>query len=77
MRRVAALADAHNMKISTHIFTEQSLCIAGSSPNCMSVEHMPWFSPLFNEEMVIENGNIQIPDRPGTGFTFRGDLDFV
>ena len=77
MRRVAALADAHNMKISTHIFTEQSLSIAGSSPNCMSVEHMPWFSPLFNEEMVIENGNIQIPDRPGTGFTFRDDLDFV
>ena len=77
MRRVAALADAHTIKISTHIFTEQSLCIAGSSPNCMSIEHMPWFSPLFNEEMVIENGNIQIPDRPGTGFTFRDDLDFV
>ncbi len=71
MRRVAALADAHNMSISTHIFTEQSLCIAGSSPNCMSVEHMPWFSSLFNEEMVIKDGLIEIPDRPGTGFTFN------
>jgi len=74
MRRVAALADAHNMKISTHIFTEQSLSIAGSSPNCISVEHMPWFARLFKEDMVIENGEIQIPNRPGTGFTFIDDL---
>lgn len=56
MRRVAALAASHNMPISTHIFTEQSLSIAGSSYNCMSVEHMDWFSPLFNEQIEIEGG---------------------
>jgi len=75
MLRVANLAHAHNMKISTHIFTEQSLSIAGSAANCMSVEHMPWFAPLFNETMVIKDGDIAIPNRPGTGFTFRSDLD--
>lgn len=71
MRRVAALAASHNIPISTHIFTEQSLCIAGSSHNCLSVEHMDWFSPLFNEQMQIDAGDIVIPDRPGTGFTFN------
>nr|CAA6823972.1 MAG: Mandelate racemase [uncultured Thiotrichaceae bacterium] len=70
MRKVAALAASYNLPISTHIFTEHSLCIAGSAPNCLSVEHMPWFSRLFCEEMVIEQGDILIPDRPGTGFTF-------
>ncbi|MEM7215023.1 MAG: mandelate racemase/muconate lactonizing enzyme family protein [Pseudomonadota bacterium] len=70
MRRVSALAEAFNIPISTHIFTEQSLCIAGSSPGCISVEHMPWYSPLFVEDMHIEDGDILIPDRPGTGFTF-------
>ena len=70
MRRVAALAEAHNMPISTHIFTEHSLSIAGSAANCLSVEHMPWYAPLFNEVMEIRDGFIEIPDRPGCGFTF-------
>lgn len=70
MRRVAAIASVYNVPISTHIFTEQSICIAASEPNCLSVEHMPWFSPLFNESMEIKSGNITAPDRPGIGFSF-------
>lgn len=70
MRRVAALAEAYNLPISTHIFTEQSLCIAGSAANCISVEHMPWYAPLFQESMEIVDGDILIPQRHGTGFTF-------
>jgi L-alanine-DL-glutamate epimerase-like enolase superfamily enzyme len=70
MRNVAALASANNMPISTHIFTEQSLCIAGSASNCISVEHIPWYSPLFREDLVLEEGKLVIPNRPGLGFTF-------
>lgn len=70
MRRVAALASIHEVPISTHIFTEYSLCIAGSEPGCISVEHMPWSARLFNEEMEIKDGFIDLPDRPGTGFSF-------
>jgi len=70
MRRVASLAASFDVPISTHIFTQQSLCIAGSVQNCISVEHMPWFSPLFKESMVISDGLIEIPDRPGIGFAF-------
>lgn len=70
MRRVAAIASSHNVPISTHIFTEQSLCIAASEPGCLSVEHMPWFSPLFKESMEIENGEIKVTERPGIGFSF-------
>ena len=71
MMRTAALASAHNINISPHIFTEQSLCIAGAAPNCISVEHMPWFSSLFNEDMELIDGDLVIPQRPGIGFTFR------
>lgn len=70
MRRVAAIASAYHVPISTHIFTEQSICIAASEPGCLSVEHMPWFAPLFNESIEIECGNIQVPDRAGVGFSF-------
>lgn len=73
MRRSAALASANNLPISTHIFTEHSLCMAGSIENCISVEHMPWYAPLFNEEIQVIDGQIDIPERPGTGFTFNQD----
>ena len=72
-RRVGALAAAYDLPISTHIFTEHSLCIAGSIANCISVEHMPWAEPLFNESVEMVEGEITIPVRPGTGFTFNND----
>ena len=71
MRRAAAIASVYHVPISTHIFTEQSICVAAAEPNCLSVEHMPWFAELFNESMEIHEGYIQVPQRPGTGFTFN------
>jgi L-alanine-DL-glutamate epimerase-like enolase superfamily enzyme len=73
MRRSCALAAAHDIPVSTHLFTEHSLCIAGAEPNCISVEHMPWVAPLFRESMDIRDGMIEIPDRPGTGFSFDAE----
>jgi L-alanine-DL-glutamate epimerase-like enolase superfamily enzyme len=72
-RRAAAIASVYHIPVSSHIFTEQSICIAASEVNCISVEHMPWFSRLFNEPIEIEDGYIAVPDRPGLGFTFNHD----
>ncbi|MCP4980293.1 MAG: hypothetical protein GY935_07330 [Gammaproteobacteria bacterium] len=74
MCRVAALASIFEALISTHIFTEYSLCIAGSEPNCISGEYMPWNGQIFNEAIEISDGEITIPDRPGTGFSFDKEL---
>ncbi|UCH41934.1 MAG: mandelate racemase/muconate lactonizing enzyme family protein [Gammaproteobacteria bacterium] len=70
MRRIAALAAAYDVPVSTHFFTEYSLCFAGSESNCISVEHIPWLEALFIENMEISEGKISIPDRAGTGFNF-------
>ena len=69
-RKSAALAEAKHISVSSHFFTEASLCLAGSIPNFVSVEHIDWFSPLFNESLELEGGKLKIPDRPGHGFTF-------
>ena len=63
-------AASFDVPVSTHIFTEQSICFAASEANCISVEHMPWFSALFNEPMEITDGFIRVPERPGIGFSF-------
>lgn len=70
-RRAAALASANNTPVSSHLFTEHSLCLAGSIPGCISVEHFDWLHPLFNETPELKNGELVIPDRPGHGFTFN------
>ena len=52
---------------------ELSLCLAGSLQNCMSVEHVDWFAPLFNEPMELHNGRLVVSDRPGHGFSFSDE----
>jgi len=70
-RRASEAAAAAGVPVSSHFFTEQSLCLAASINNCISVEHCDWFSPLFNESMELVNGEVLVPDRPGHGFTFN------
>lgn len=73
LRKAAATAAANHLPVSTHFFTEQSMSIAGSTANCMSVEHIDWFAPLFREELELLDGQLVVPSRPGTGFTFDPD----
>ena len=72
-RKSSAAASAQNIPVSSHFFTELSLCLAGSLHNCMSVEHVNWFGDLFNESMELREGRLVIPDRPGHGFTFNDE----
>ncbi|MEO7370881.1 MAG: mandelate racemase/muconate lactonizing enzyme family protein [Ilumatobacteraceae bacterium] len=73
-RRAAATAAANHLPVSSHFFTEHSLALAGSLPNCISVEHIDWFAPLFIEDIELRHGKLVIPERPGTGFTYGPDL---
>lgn len=74
MRRAAHYLAAMDIPLSPHIFTEHSLHVLASSPNGFYAEHMPWFAPLFREEMEIDaDGMVGLPAGPGTGFTFDSD----
>ena len=53
-----------------HVFSEQSLSLAGSLANVNYLEHMPWFAALYCERMELADGMIRMPEGPGTGFTF-------
>ena len=68
--KVAHMAEAHDVPVSPHIFTEQSLQLCGAIANVNWSEHMPWFAPLYRERLEMVDGEILIPDRPGLGFTF-------
>lgn len=71
--KVAHLAAAHDIAISNHLFTEQSLCLLGAFANATWLEFMPWTSGLYREAIAVEDGHVTVPDRPGLGFTFDPD----
>jgi len=68
--KVAHMAEAKDVPVSPHLFTEQCLQLCGAIANCNYAEYMPWFEPLYHERLVLEDGELLIPDRPGLGFTF-------
>lgn len=68
--KVAHLAAVHDIAISNHLFTEQSLAILGAFSNATWLEYMPWTAMLYRERLAIADGHATVPDRHGLGFTF-------
>jgi len=71
--RVAHMAEAFDIPVSSHLFPEQSLAVLGGLSNALYLEYMPWFSELFRERLEFEDGCAIVPERPGFGFTFDQD----
>ena len=65
--RAAALAHAHGIEISSHLFPEFSVHLLGVAPTCHWLEYMDWAVPLLQEPVRVKEGFAQIPDRPGAG----------
>jgi L-alanine-DL-glutamate epimerase-like enolase superfamily enzyme len=71
--RVAHMAASHDVPVSPHLFTEHSLQLCGAVSNLEYAEHMPWFRPLFADQVQMVDGDLLIPDVPGMGFRFDPD----
>ena len=71
--KVAHMADAFDVPVSPHLYTEQCLQLCGALNNVIYSEMMPWLSTLYNESIELVDGDLLIPDRPGLGFTFNKD----
>ncbi len=67
--RVAALAEHRGVPIAPHFAMELHLHLAAAQPREGWVEHFDWLEPLFNERLVIRDGRMLVPPRPGLGLT--------
>jgi mandelate racemase len=65
--RAAALAHAHGIEMSSHLFPEFSVHLLGVTPTCHWLEYMDWAAPLLQEPLAVKDGVARIPDRPGAG----------
>lgn len=68
--KVAALAAAHDLPVSSHLFPEMSLQLMAALPNATLLEHVDWFAPLYQEQLALADGCFTLSDRPGWGFSF-------
>jgi L-alanine-DL-glutamate epimerase-like enolase superfamily enzyme len=68
--KVAHMARAADVPVSSHLFSEMSLQILGSLSNASYLEHMPWFEPLYGAAITIEKGEAVVPEGPGWGVSF-------
>jgi mandelate racemase len=65
--RAAALAHAHGIEMSSHLFPEFSVHLLGVTPTCHWLEYMDWAAPVLQEPLGVKDGVARIPDRPGAG----------
>jgi len=69
--RAAALAHAHGIEMSSHLFPEFSAHLLGVTPTCHWLEFMDWAAPVLQEPLAVKAGFAQIPDRPGVGIQWN------
>jgi galactonate dehydratase len=77
-RKIAAIADAHYAAFAPHnangeISYASAVQLAACVPNFLVLEHFPpepWRFEVCRNPMVVEDGWLRIPDRPGLGVEF-------
>ena len=65
--KVAAMAQAWNLPVASHLFHDFSMHLIAAIPNGLIVEYMPWWDAIYQAPPQVKNGYIEIPDIPGLG----------
>jgi len=66
--RAAALAEAHGLPISSHLFPEISAHLLAASPTMHWLEYVDWAEPVLRAPLRIDDtGNAVMADEPGSG----------
>ncbi len=65
--KVAAMAQAWNLPVASHIFNDFSIHLVAAIPNGLIVEYMPWWDVIYKIPPQVKDGYIEIPREPGLG----------
>ncbi len=72
-QRAAALASAHGLEMSSHLFPEVSSHLLAVTPTCHWLEYVDWADAILLEPLRIADGNAIVPERPGNGLAWDED----
>jgi mandelate racemase len=71
--RAAALAHASGVEMSSHLFPEFSAHLLRVTPTRHWLEYVDWAAPVLCEPLVVRDGHVHAPDRPGAGLEWDED----
>ncbi len=66
--KVAAMAEAFNLPVVSHLFDEFSVHLVAAIPNGTWTEHMPWWESIYRDPPQPQNGSMRVPQVPGIGY---------
>lgn len=69
--KAAALAEAAQIPVSSHIFPEVSCHLMAVTPTRHWLEYTNWAAPILMEPLAVKDSHVMIPDRPGTGMVWN------
>jgi L-alanine-DL-glutamate epimerase-like enolase superfamily enzyme len=69
--KIAALAEAHNMPVVTHLLPEIQMHLIAAIPNGLTVEYMPWSFRLYDEVPLPTAGTLSLSTEAGLGLTLN------
>jgi mandelate racemase len=72
-RRASALAEAHGIRISSHLWPEISAHLLSATPLHHWLEYADWWHPILAEPMQIEGGVARPSTLPGSGVSWNED----
>jgi mandelate racemase len=71
--RAAALAEAHGIRMSNHLFPEVSTHLLCATPTAHWLEYAQWFDPIIAQPIAIVDGCAVPGERPGSGVEWNED----
>jgi len=71
----AKLAADYNVPMASHFYYSISAHVVSAAPTGMIVEYIPEYdiAPMLEEPLRIEDGTVELPDRPGHGYKIDPD----
>ena len=69
--RGAALAEAHGLRISTHLWPEVSAHLLCTTPLAHWLEYADWWNPILSEPIVVQNGMVMPSGAAGSGVSWN------
>ncbi len=71
--RTAAIAQAKNLPISSHLWPEISARLLCCTPTAHWLEYADWWNPIVKEPLRVEKGMAIVDDSPGAGVEWNED----
>jgi mandelate racemase len=71
--RAAALAQAAGLEMSSHLFPEASAHLLAVTPTAHWLEYVDWANPILETPLVVRDGAVSAPERPGLGLAWNED----